>query len=1609
MPEAPWASYIRERANDDAQLSVQRGLDGNKEEAAHSIDIAQKTGSDPEYIYSHYPAATRAYRSNLTQDAVTDDYRVQAYFNSHPLASIVSKDDVSNLSTYSQAYNKLKDFVETRQPLSITRGLIKGAEYGFGTDPIGSWQDSLWPGLYSKPPFGKAAWAAWAALGSPVEAMLRTGSAAVYGAAGLTEEYYKAVGGSPAFAAKLARDIIPPIQMLLSGALGPEFAALGIMRAPVKAPAIAPPIEPIPAGRIVATNKFVERFLKNEEVPPLGVNPIVDRVMAEETKLADKAYDETIKAAHGSETRELSPEMWNNFVNSKEPVGLKWEAARRLYGDKLPQPGDGLLGDVPGITEKWNRSSFSAEDIQVPWDAWTKIERGVEQQLKDDKRLRPDMMTPNEAKNVPEPKAAPWRDVPPLEDNQQLINDMRQSMGIESLDGLFEPPAIEPKRTQERMLKAINEINEDDVKKQFEIEQAKAARRLKPEWDREAAEHYTEALSDVENRPDFAAWRFFTDGEFKGNKFDARPKIDPAFLSEEQRKQFPEHWTSPTGFNPDQLASDLGFRTGDEMINSMIDFRNMKGEAPYRQFRANVVRAEAQRRMELKYGDFDNLTAQEAREHVVAPRAEDLVWNEYQELADRLGMELPYTRETVKAMAHEAFESSLYQEQSVIKYTRELARTAKETNEAWSKGDVQGAFIGRQKSVHQLAMALEAKKFEQRLRSDTRILKSLREVSPTGMDPEYADWAHSIMLDHEIPTRRDPDHLAETIARPERKYKTLEQFVNAHNVPIDPENPAAVGLPIGHQDYLTIYNPSLPVWDRLLDPTFKDPVDTMSVRQYKALTNSLRVLKKVGQDKGGDIITIEGKEYNRSELKQQLIATLETFSEAKSPVREGDMKIRMWARRMDVGLKTMETFVNRLDRFDESGVWTNRVFNPGVNAEHLWGQLNAELVPLLREALKTEGGPRWMQKQILNDTLYHPAYIFKDANGDPIFPLNNKHVLPMNNERLIGLILNYMDDPEHTAAGFSLTDEQLQGYLSRVATPEHYRIAENYAKLYEHVQKLEDDMTMTRTGTVLEKPVHGKRWTPFGEKDGRYFPRRRDMLLSDGLPGITEHPTPIRALTEHGWTEQRTGEIYPVKLDLNDIPDDLIRRTRHTAISPYLDVYNQILTDREVRNAIQRHWGSDYNDMFRNFFNDLAGQHGTPERYSQVFSNLFGWLNRNAITDAVGFNLGTIEKHFPQALIQSFNEIGWLNALRAVRNLYKTNSITGQRNINFMMEGGRVGDRDWRGSGELQRRARYWRDDLNVASDEALGRQTWEQWASGHAGRAGTYMLAKTDSIVSKIVWQARYDAEMDAAMSKINERGLTPSEFNDAIWDAHNTANDRANKAVRLTHGSTAITSKPQLLRSQNPVLRFASSVMNFFNNVLNRRFRMLGMTKDMILGTSPRSMWTDLRTIGTDFVTYMVMPTLIENFVDPLCKEDDDAATCTLKFVGQGMAAPIPFARDIVHGWITGHDPSVGLIYNGVVAAKRLYQEGSKPLRDDDINYGNFVQNALSLVGTVRGIPLTKPAAWMNYILKLSQGEEEPPRTVDEWNRVIRFGRTEQTRHEEERRRLPPAFFGE
>jgi hypothetical protein len=195
----------------------------------------------------------------------------------------------------------------------------------------------------------------------------------------------------------------------------------------------------------------------------------------------------------------------------------------------------------------------------------------------------------------------------------------------------------------------------------------------------------------------------------------------------------------------------------------------------------------------------------------------------------------------------------------------------------------------------------------------------------------------------------------------------------------------------------------------------------------------------------------------------------------------------------------------------------------------------------------------------------------------------------------------------------------------------------------------------------------------------------------------------------------------------------------------------------------------------------------------------------------------------------------------------------------------------------------------------------------------------------------------------------------------------------------------------------------MTFFNNALNRRFRSIYMAADLLAGRSPRPLTQDLRTISRDFFTYVVLPTVIEDTVEPICKEDDDPWVCTGKFVAQGVAAPIPIVRDIVHAIITETPVTSGMFYGMYHYGSRLSKDALKAYQDEDeTKIGDITEDVMGLVGALTGAPGAVLGRFAKYFIKLGQGEEEWPGDLSELHHVLRRGTTRETEHEEARKRL-------
>ena len=81
MPEDPATRFRIEREADEARSAITLAADGDKDAAAHSMEIANVTGADAQYIYGNYPIASRSYRRNLEHGIVDRDSQLQYYFN----------------------------------------------------------------------------------------------------------------------------------------------------------------------------------------------------------------------------------------------------------------------------------------------------------------------------------------------------------------------------------------------------------------------------------------------------------------------------------------------------------------------------------------------------------------------------------------------------------------------------------------------------------------------------------------------------------------------------------------------------------------------------------------------------------------------------------------------------------------------------------------------------------------------------------------------------------------------------------------------------------------------------------------------------------------------------------------------------------------------------------------------------------------------------------------------------------------------------------------------------------------------------------------------------------------------------------------------------------------------------------------------------------------------------------------------------------------------------------------------------------------------------------------------------------------------------------------
>src|SRR6266403_118822 len=375
-------------------------LADDPEKAARSVELGDATGDNPTLIYPNLENYEEQHKAALTASLLTSNKYLRQYVDADPMHAKISNDDYGNLDSVSEQLKKLSLPMRIlRLPEaggSIFSGAWDGFKKGFGDSPSGSW---LTDKDIKEHRLGSAV---AATLAMPVEGVLRFGSGVLEGAKEGVKEGAKAgyqqLTGDEQGAEQFSRDLASMVEQYMMGTSGVHAPLVPDVKFSKAAEKIRPIIEK------------ASPWLDESREPPRGLDPEIDKLKFEQNKIDLGNLDEALKAAQESATRERSPEIFASFIrqHSDASIGISGDAVAKLYGGKVPEAGDNILGWSPRIAEELRTAVATGGDVQVPLADWlAKVDPEVAKELHDDIRVRPGGITKAEKVAEAEAKKVP--------------------------------------------------------------------------------------------------------------------------------------------------------------------------------------------------------------------------------------------------------------------------------------------------------------------------------------------------------------------------------------------------------------------------------------------------------------------------------------------------------------------------------------------------------------------------------------------------------------------------------------------------------------------------------------------------------------------------------------------------------------------------------------------------------------------------------------------------------------------------------------------------------------------------------------------------------------------------------------------------------------------------------------------------------------------------------------------------------------------------------------------------------------------------------------------------------------------------------------------------
>lgn len=1076
----------------------------------------------------------------------------------------------------------------------------------------------------------------------------------------------------------------------------------------------------------------------------------------------------------------------------------------------------------------------------------------------------------------------------------------------------------------ENYRKLVEKAQAEDAEWQLKQGEKRERRMQTAEWKENARQMREDVEADLKTRPDHVADRLLRLGEWQGQKVQ-RVGLDKAGLTPEQIAKLPEqYFKGASKVKADWLAQATGHATGDMLVDRLGQLhaaREAAGQKPAEYFKS-LVDAETKRQMELVHGNLEENILADAQEHVLGASSLDVTHEELIALAEKAGVSI-MDKDGIKAAAKAEFDKQLVENISREKYQAAAARHAQGVEDELAKGekgDARKALQLKGQQVVALHLAGFAKKFEKELARDQRLRKALSRTEPTGIDPEYAIWAQDILT-------RTGTFVRRTVQGMERQKDLVSDSKSLRDF-VDQVNSASN---IWQTDPNSVVGYNLPMPDFLMDPGYRKNVDKMTVEEFRATALALRAINGIGRDIKS--FTVKGEKRGVEEVRNGLIERMKAFYLNQKV----DLDARHPMQFVGTWLLNPETWFNKLDLFNPNGPFNQLLIRPVVEGSYESLALRKQMAKEWKE-LATFTEP--------NKKIQNP--LFKESDGD---------AREFTKEQAYVVLANMGNDLQRKklAAGYGIKDVQdIWNWLGSVLTKEDMERQQKMGEFWQRWFGKSEEMYAKLRGWIPDRIELGTVQTPWGVYPEWYHPLIPDPIRHTGglrVADILDESGYYRPAPPSGYTKTRTGAIYPIDLSFRGVVGRAEQIANDIAMRPPITEVTKILLDKKFKDAMTRYMGPNYQKAIEPWLRDSAGQRlpGTDATIERIMNG----FRQNLSTLLIGLNPGTFFKHTPTALAFSMREVGAQAFLDSFLHMFHETD-TGQSRWRFAFEH----------SQELPNRLHFARESIGAVNEDVFKKINWDSKffrARDIIQTIGALPVAMGDLASAVPMWDAKY--------RQLRAEG---AEHGDAVY--------AADTVVRRTHGSTIIANRPTMLR-KGGLWAFLTPFYNFFNNALQRNYEYGWQAKLALKGRTLPEMtgfekeeyakgMSHLPTILGGFITFAIIPSLIEQVVEPLPqKKGESTLWHWSKVLTHAPVSMIPLVRDFVGSLIQGREVSAGILGTGL-------NDVAKPMQVNWVkNPDKGLRNSMDAIGALTGLTYHTEANLVEYMWNLQHGKEKKP----------------------------------